>query len=240
VGEVQTGGLPTGIADLDSLLPSSGIPRGRLTELLGVRGVGRTTLLRRIVRNVVNAGFWVAYIDATRTLAPAQWAGIGRGDRLWVVRPPAGDNARGAWCADVLLRSGAFALVVLDGAPVLNRSIAVRLSRLARDSNSAFVVTGDERSATMLGGALRLRLRRTTPRMRGRRRRWRGALARDRWFSIAIEKGGSPRSVEVCCAVGVESRLCTYPEIPDRRGVARRTRGKWGTTVTAGRYATLG
>ena len=34
-----------------------------------------------------------------------------------MIRPR--DPARAAWCADVLLRSGAFALVVLDGAPPL-------------------------------------------------------------------------------------------------------------------------
>jgi hypothetical protein len=233
--EAPPAGLPTGITGLDSLLPSNGIPRGRITELLGERGAGRTTLLRRIVGQVVRSGLWVAYIDATRTLAPAHWAHIGSRNMLWVVRPPPGDAGRGAWCADVLLRSGAFALVVLDGAPVLNRSIAVRLSRLARDSNSAFIVTGDERNATMLGGSLRLRLKRIAPRIRNRKRR-----VRDRWFSIAVEKGGSPRIVEVCCAIGVEGRLCTHPEVPDRRGVARARRGKWGTTVSAGRYAALG
>jgi hypothetical protein len=258
-GSPQSKGLPTGIAALDSLLPANGIPRGRLTELLGTQGSGRTSVLRRVVQAVVNDGLWVAFIDAGRTLAPGDWAHIGRENTLWIVRPPSGDVNRGAWCADVLLRSGAFALVVLDGAAVLTRSIAVRLSRLARDSNSAFIVTGDDRSATMLGGPLRLRVRAHLPahvpahvsahvsahvpahvpaqpmRLRQesdppsitRRPRYR----KTKRFSISVEKGGSPRLVEVSCAIEVESRLCTHPEVPDRRGVARRTRGKWGTGV---------
>ena len=52
----------------------------------------------------------MAYIDASRTLAPRDW--VGSDERtLWIIRPP--EAARAAWCADVLLRSGSFALVVL-------------------------------------------------------------------------------------------------------------------------------
>jgi hypothetical protein len=235
-GEAHPVGLPTGIPALNAMLPSNGIPRGRLTELLGTQGAGRTTLLKRIVQTVINNGLWVAYIDASRTLAPESWAHIGRHNTLWVVRPPHGDAKRGAWCADILLRSGAFALVVLDGAPTLTRSIAVRLSRLAHDSNAAFIVTSDERSATMLGGAVRLRLKPLHP-VRPTRRRTRDATvvyeaARKR-FAICMEKGGNPKTVEVSCAIAVESRLCTYTAIPDRRGVARGTRGKWGSVAAA-------
>jgi RecA/RadA recombinase len=112
------------------------------------------------VERAASAGVWVAYVDATRTLAPRDWAeaearavaaaarspldrggGGGEGGRLWVVRPH--DPARAAWCADVLLRSGAFGLVVLDGAPPLSRAIAVRLTRLARESDAALVAVSE-------------------------------------------------------------------------------------------------
>jgi len=43
----------------------------------------------------------------------------------------------------VLLRSGAFALVVLDSAPPLTRAIAIRLERLARDRNAALLVLNE-------------------------------------------------------------------------------------------------
>ena len=64
-------------------------------------------------------GEWVAYIDASRTLAPRDWAQLGDGT-LWVVRPP--EAVKAAWCADVLLRSAAFSLVVLDSAPPISRA----------------------------------------------------------------------------------------------------------------------
>jgi hypothetical protein len=68
---------------------------------------------------------------------------------LYTQLPSRGPHGRlepvhGAWCADVLLRSGAFALVVLDGAPMLARGVAVRLTRLAREADAAFLVLGDD------------------------------------------------------------------------------------------------
>ena len=153
-----TPALPTGIAALDAALPGHGLPRGRLTELLGAPGCGKTTLVRRMVERAMSQGWWVAYVDATRTLAPREWAPLGAGEGLWMVRPRAAE--RGAWCADVLLRSGAFALVVLDGAPMLSREVAVRLTRLARESDAALLLLGDDTKASALGGALRLRVAR--------------------------------------------------------------------------------
>ena len=209
-------GLPTGLGALDDALASGGLPRGRLTEIVGASG--KLTLLRQVVDAAVARGEWVAYVDASRTLAPRDWAELGA-HNLWIVRPPAG--AQGAWCADVLLRSAAFSLVVLDSAPPISRAIAVRLTGLARESNAAFVVVGDggtgsAASPTKLGGAVRLRVSRRRQRLR-----------------IMIEKGAGvgrisrlQQVVEVGCANGVARRLCTYPEVPDRRGAARASAGK--------------
>lgn len=174
-----TAGLGTGIVELDAALSRRGVPRGRLTEVTGTRGSGKATLLRHLVAATLARGFGAAYVDASRTLAPRDWAPAANaaGDRFWIVRSRLA--SRGVWCADVLLRSGAFALVVLDGAPPLPRAVAVRLTRLARDAAASFVVVGgDHAPPTML-------------------------------------------SVEVEHAVSVAHRLCTHPEVPDRRGAAR-------------------
>jgi hypothetical protein len=134
------------------------LPRGRLTEVIGVRGSGKATLLRRIVEETLEHAGWVAYIDATRTLAPRDWAHLGNREGLWMIRPR--DPSRSAWSADVLLRCGAFALVVMDSAPVVSRGIAVRLTRLARESGAALIIAGEEGSGSLVGGAVRLRVRR--------------------------------------------------------------------------------
>jgi hypothetical protein len=242
IAEVVAGDAPpaagfrTGVGPLDAALQGAGgVPRGRITELLGAAGSGATSLARRLVGQALAAGAWVAYVDATRTLAPRDWAGAepaDGGSRLWVVRPP--DPARAAWCADVLLRSGGFGLVLVDGAPVLSRAVALRLLQLARDADAALVLLGAGTRASDLGGALRLRLRAANGAGSGGggaggerppHRRWR-AESGGTWSAvqravITVEKGGTHRNVEVSCAVGVARRLCAHPEVPDRRPVAR-------------------
>jgi|GEM_PF-992856 len=240
---------PTGVALLDEAL-GGGVPRGRVTEVVGPMGAGKTSLVRQLVVQVLAGGGWVAWVDATRTLAPQELAGLG--ERLIVVRPR--DYTRGAWCADLLLRSGVFALVVLDGAPVLSRTLGVRLSQLARERDAAFVVLRDGTQGSRLGGAVRLQVRPLTPAKvkpstpmprKGAMPRalsWPAAASmsacapaapptsvHERKYSVLVEKGGSYRTVEVTCAIVVARRVCTDTEIPDRRGVARRTRTVAGT-----------
>src|SRR5690349_2735446 len=60
----EAAGLPTGIAALDAALSDGGVPRGRLTEVVGPRGGGKTTFARTIVTRTIRARQWVAYIDA--------------------------------------------------------------------------------------------------------------------------------------------------------------------------------
>jgi hypothetical protein len=237
-------GLGTGIPGLDALLSWRGLPRGRLTEVTGVRGSGKATLLRRMVVETTSRGLGAAYVDASRTLAPRDWANVANeaGDGFWVVRPK--QASRGAWCADVLLRSGAFALVVLDGAPPLRQSIAVRLTRLAHDTAAALVIVGGDHSQpSMLSGALRLHVSRAR-----RPRRDITPAGADpptppgvmtRWMTVTVEKGGRGKrqTVEVEHAVSVAHRLCAHPEVPDRRGAAR-TGGRGSEQKHEGRAST--
>ncbi len=232
-----TPGLTTGLAALDAALPNHGLPRGRLTELVGIPGSGKTTLVRRIAERTVKDGGAVAYIDATRTLAPRDWAHVsanGNQDGLWVVRP---DNpTRGAWCADVLLRSGAFSLVVLDGAPMLTRAVAVRLTRLARESDAALLVLGDDSKTSELAGSLRLRVAKETKPAAVTRRRTFPKKEDDapatsaRSVTVVIEKGAPYQTVKVFSLgevdrdIEVARRVRTHSEVPDRRGVVRTQR----------------
>ena len=228
-----TPGLATGLVALDTALPGGGLPRGRLTELVGAPGSGKTTVVRHMVERAVGDGWWVAYVDATRTLAPRDWAHVGKAG-LWVVRPD--EPARGAWCTDVLLRSGAFALVGLDGAPMLARGVAVRLTRLARAADAAFLVLGDDTKASELAGSLRLRVKRAAL---FRRPHTQEDGPRPFALTVVIEKGGPYQTVnlgEVNRGIEVARRVRTHPEVPDRRGVARQQkRGTEHTVVKIGR-----
>ena len=224
---VEVRALGTGIAALDAVLARGGVPCGRLTELIGARGGGKTSVLRRLVHATVERGLWVAYVDAARTLAPRDWAAAAAAARdaepvLWMIRPER--CARGAWCAELLLRSGAFALVVLDGAPALAGATAVRLARLAREGGAAFIVAAeDDAAAATLGGALRLRVARSGVRT----------------VRITVEKGGRRRTVEVDHARTVAHRVCAHPEVPDRRGVARPRKARDGEHAAAARAAAV-
>jgi recombination protein RecA len=198
-------GLPTGLARLDAALPGGGIPVGRITELLGPPGLGKTTVAHSLAAATIRSGGSVAWIDATRTLDPRGTAALDT-EGLWVVRPP--EPARGPWCADLLLRSAAFALVVLDGAPVLPRLVAVRLAQLARESDAALLLLGEGSRASEMGGALRLRL---------------AATSAPRRVVVTLEKGGPYHHVPLEIGHGPDCahRLRPHPPIPDRRGVAR-------------------
>ncbi|MCA2992759.1 hypothetical protein [Gemmatimonas sp.] len=230
----------TGVPALDRAL-GGGIPRGRITELTGPLAVGKTALLRQVVAQVLGSGAWVAWIDAGRTLAPAPWADLG--ERFVVIRLP--EAKRAAWTTDLLLRSGVFGLVVLDGAPPLSRVHGVRLAQLARERDAACVVlehaTPGEARVQRLAGTVRVRVALSPPpSMRapaGRPSASRaptpppGSLPPASCSLLTIEKGASlgtrSPSIEVPRVVILARRLCTHPEIPDRRGVARSARHPW-------------
>jgi hypothetical protein len=194
----------TGLPELDAAL-GGGVSRAGITELVGVRGAGRTTLARRIAAQVLAADRWVAVVDATRTLAPQDWAGLGA--RLVVIRPH--DVERAPWCADRLLRSGVFALVVLDGVGALPRASSVRLAQLARERETALLVLGAAPAVAPVvsgGGAVRLTVQaRPAPEVR-------------------IEKGAPPARVAVPWRVAIRPRLAITPPAADRRGAARERR----------------
>ena len=259
-------GLPTGIPGLDARLIAGGLPRGRLSELVGTAGSGVTTILRRLVARAIAEGASVAVVDASRTLDPRDWTAepvaraargaggvqawgaIDHAAQLVIVRPASA--VRGAWCADVLLRSGAFALVVLDGAPAISRAVSVRLMGLARDRNAALLVSGAPGRATQLGGSVRLRVRREAshcpalpvlPARHARHARAaRAARAARRAMGdaprpivVRIEKGGTLEPVEAERAIVMARRVCAHSEIPDRRPVAAGSARHRGASRTA-------
>lgn len=134
--------VPTGLAPLDDLLPQGGLPRGRIVEWTGPPSSGKTAVLRASFGRLRRQGESVALIDTTGGLYASDWIELVPGNgEFWIVRPSSTPEA--TWCADLILRSGAFDAVALRGAPEgLDHSAAVRLQRLAEEAASIFVTVG--------------------------------------------------------------------------------------------------
>lgn len=94
------GVISTGIPSLDSAL-SGGIPAGRITEIYGAEGSGKTALALQIARNADGPAL---YIDADHGVSPAQAAG------LYLLNVDTLDDALGA----VELAAPGFRVIVID------------------------------------------------------------------------------------------------------------------------------
>ena len=105
--------LRTGVESFDGLFPEGGLPLGQGVELWGEAASGRTSLALRAVAAAGREQRLCAWIDGPRELYPPAAAALGVDlQRLLIVRPKAPGQL--VWTAVQILRSGAFACVVLD------------------------------------------------------------------------------------------------------------------------------
>jgi hypothetical protein len=214
-------GLAFGVPALDRLLPA-GLPRGQITALDAPLGSGGTALLLALAETTLRADESVALVDAARSLAPQAAAHLAALGQFWVIRPRGTESAW--WCADVLLRTGAFGLVVVDQASAPARNVALRLQRLARDKYTVLVVReaprhrGTEASQIPgFGASVRLCVRASScgfvPAIPGSGAAWPGP----RTVRITILKGGAPRAAEVAVGFALPHRLRPHWAVRDRR-----------------------
>jgi len=108
---------PTGSLSLDLAL-GGGLPKGRLIEIFGAEGGGKTTLTLHCIAEAQKKGGICAFIDAEHSLDPAYAANVGVDiDNLLISQPDNGEQA--LEMADTLIRSGAIDLVVIDSVAAL-------------------------------------------------------------------------------------------------------------------------
>ncbi len=110
--------IPTGSIALDVALGIGGLPRGRVVEIYGPESSGKTTLALHAVASAQRAGGIAAFIDAEHALDPdyARQLGVDT-DALLVSQPDTGEQA--LEIADMLIRSGALDVVVIDSVAAL-------------------------------------------------------------------------------------------------------------------------
>jgi recombination protein RecA len=112
------GVIPTGSLALDVALGIGGFPRGRIVEVFGPEGSGKTTVCLHVIAEAQAKGGITAFIDAEHALDPIYARTLGVNiDELLVSQPDNGEQA--LEIADLLVRSGAVDLVVIDSVAAL-------------------------------------------------------------------------------------------------------------------------
>ena len=162
---------PTGIARLDALV-GGGLPRGQMSELVGPRSSGRTSLTLQMLASATVRGELVALVDALDMLdvESAAAAGIDL-DRLLWVRGHVVSNP--GLCRDMnqraleqairalalILQAGTFGLVVFDVAEAPPDAVRrlpfttwLRLQRMVEGSQTICVLVGSEPMARSSAG----------------------------------------------------------------------------------------
>lgn len=204
-----TPGVATGLRTLDAMLPNEGLPRGRLCSW--EPGVGAGAVLRAACGATLERGERAAWIDAAGTASgEIPWSGAA------LVRPESPVAA--LVCAEELVRSGGFALVVLAGAAT-HGSERVRLTRCVREGGTALVeLSGESHMAAIrfLSGVAPAGFR------------WRcnhlGEPVRLASVTVRVHAAslGWSRETDVVLPVHTHAlRLSLEPSLVSRRGAAR-------------------
>jgi recombination protein RecA len=111
-------GISTGAMSLDLALGGQGMPRGRICELYGPEGSGKTTLALHIIASAQKTGGVAAFIDAEHAMDPT-WArrlGVDL-EQLLVSQPDTGEQA--LEICELLVRSNAVDVIVIDSVAAL-------------------------------------------------------------------------------------------------------------------------
>ena len=117
-GSMAIESVPTGALALDLALGIGGLPRGRVVEIYGPEGSGKTTLAIHVVAEAQRNGGICAYVDAEHAMDPVYARAIGVDvDELLISQPDTGEQA--LEITDMLIRSGAIDVIVIDSVAAL-------------------------------------------------------------------------------------------------------------------------
>ncbi|MFL6281413.1 MAG: hypothetical protein ACJ731_14955 [Vicinamibacterales bacterium] len=174
----------TGLSLLDEQL-GGGIARGHMSEIVGPRSSGRTTLLCRMFQAATDRGEAIALIDSCDRFDPASASasGVDLSKLLWVREH--GDASRALKALNLVLQAGGFGLVAFDIADVPAGGLRqfpyttwMRIARVIEGSQTAAVVVAAERIARSPGGVTIA----LEPAPQGPRAQWAGATDRARFL----------------------------------------------------------
>ena len=113
---------PTGVPGLDALLGTGGWPRGRVIEVFGPPGVGKTTLALHAALAGQKTGLTAALLDLDRGLDVHSAVRIGVDPRYLLIGHPA-DSHEALRVVHQLALSGAVGVIILDSADLLGPTL---------------------------------------------------------------------------------------------------------------------
>ena len=205
----RTTAVAAGLGGVVHILPTGGLPRGRLSAWHSQGGA--TAILRAACLTTVRAGERAAWIDGRGAVGGAVWD-----DGPILLRPKTLPQALRT--AEELLRSGGFGLVVLSGLEPA-RTETVRLTRAVREGGAAFVTLAGESSMAGL---------RLTSRLLPNGYRWRrdpfGGPAEAQAAVIRVHAQAPGWNAHIDLSIPIvhhELRLSLDAKLADRRGVRR-------------------
>lgn len=149
----------TGIRGIDSPL-GGGLRRGHLSEIVGPKSSGRTTVLCHAMAAATARGEVVALVDTSDRFDPASAAdaGVDLSRVLWVRER--GDATRALKATNLVLQAGGFGLVAFDLADVHGMAIRqfptttwMRIARVVEGSQTAVLLLGADHIFRSAGGA---------------------------------------------------------------------------------------
>ena len=110
--------ISTGSLAVDAALGIGGLPKGRIVEIAGPEGAGKTMLSLHTIREAQKKGGTAAFIDAEHALDVTFARRIGVDtENLIISQPDSGEQA--LEIVDTLVRSGAFDIIVVDSVAAL-------------------------------------------------------------------------------------------------------------------------
>ena len=110
--------ISTGNIALDAALGIGGLPRGRVVEIFGPEGGGKTTLALHAAAEAQKMDGVVAFIDAEHALDPTYAKNLGVDmENLLISQPDSGEEA--LEIAELLVRSNAIDLIIIDSVAAL-------------------------------------------------------------------------------------------------------------------------
>src|SRR5438552_3383253 len=137
--------IPTGNILIDRALGVGGFPRGRVVEVFGPEGSGKTTLTLTVIAQAQKRGGLAAFIDVEHALDPqyAKKLGVDLGDLL-ISQPSSGEEA--LRICETLVRSNSLDVIVID-------SVAALVSKAELEGEIGDATVGAQ--ARLMSAALR-------------------------------------------------------------------------------------